>query len=453
MAKTETEWTRRISEGRRTSSTRCPPLLLARKNDFFTASCPHIPSPHSSVYSPKRRLKWPLAATKRCAFASSCRMQRRLHSIAVTVGRSLGPSPREIPHYDVGSVQISPQNLKLRSGERRLGKDFVSGSRRVQDSGPKISHHRQFGTRPCKRRKDGARTVLWFQRSKPEPPANVDYSIEVDHTFIRSMASAPEPSQNAQQTFSSLATVVDIFSKGVAGFAVALYASGFLIVSLHQSEYGFSEVNPLGPRILAAGAWFVLFVTVPAATMARAKMHKLFTWTQIAQWLFPYYWGCMWAGVLASFVFSFSVSPVVIAAKWWVWLIAITATLVLVVAINLWEKFPPRIAATISISLTLLFKSAEWKTVVHNAAIHPKRNRLLVFWSGSCNSDRANRPSKRCRLDEDCIYNLWRFACFRALLLPTPEVIVGRGNSGWCDCVLCEGFTNQAQSDCLAATD
>jgi hypothetical protein len=169
------------------------------------------------------------------------------------------------------------------------------------------------------------------------------------------MASAPQPSHSAQQALTFLSTVVDIFSKGAATVAVVLYASGFLIISLHQSEYGFSEINPLRPKILAAGAWFLLFLAIPAATVVRARAKGALRGMDFARWLFPYYFGCMSAGFFASFLFNYSLFPSGAAPKWWVWVVAIIASLALVTALNIWDRFPRRIAATVSVLLTLFF--------------------------------------------------------------------------------------------------
>ena len=51
-----------------------------------------------------------------------------------------------------------------------------------------------------------------------------------------------------------LSPIVDTLSKGIAAIAIGLYASGFLIVSISHSRYGFVETNPFRPKILAAGA-------------------------------------------------------------------------------------------------------------------------------------------------------------------------------------------------------
>ena len=69
----------------------------------------------------------------------------------------------------------------------------------------------------------------------------------------------PEP---LHPSFSGV--TIDAVSKGIAVVAFILYACGYLIVSLSLSRYGVMESNPLRPRILAAGAWFMTFTSVPA---------------------------------------------------------------------------------------------------------------------------------------------------------------------------------------------
>lgn len=171
------------------------------------------------------------------------------------------------------------------------------------------------------------------------------------------MANEDQPSQ----ALTSVGTIVDIFSKGVAGGAVALYASGFLIISLYQSKYGFSEVNPLRPKILASGAWFILFLCIPAATVARARAKTAMKGADLARWLFPYYVGCMSAGFFASFLFNYTLFPTGLAPKWWVWVIGAVGSLAVVAAVNLWDWFPRRIAALLSVLLTLVFAAENAK--------------------------------------------------------------------------------------------
>jgi len=59
----------------------------------------------------------------------------------------------------------------------------------------------------------------------------------------------PSPSQCLQPV---LGITLDIVSKSVAAFAIVLYGCGFLIMSIHQFSYGFTELSPLRPRIASA---------------------------------------------------------------------------------------------------------------------------------------------------------------------------------------------------------
>jgi hypothetical protein len=67
------------------------------------------------------------------------------------------------------------------------------------------------------------------------------------------MAEPEVPVQAKSDILTAASPWADTLSKAVAGLAVALYASGFLVVSLHHSNFGFVGTNPFRPRVLAAG--------------------------------------------------------------------------------------------------------------------------------------------------------------------------------------------------------
>ncbi len=64
-------------------------------------------------------------------------------------------------------------------------------------------------------------------------------------------------------------TVFETASKVLASVVLVFYSCGFLITSIHDFQYGFSEMNPFRPRILTAGAWFFLFLAVPFALVRK----------------------------------------------------------------------------------------------------------------------------------------------------------------------------------------
>jgi hypothetical protein len=76
---------------------------------------------------------------------------------------------------------------------------------------------------------------------------------------------AQQPNPTPDSTVTKMTPLVDLVSKMIASIAIAIYACGFLIVSLHNSTYGFGDTNPIRPRILAAGAWFILLTSIPAS--------------------------------------------------------------------------------------------------------------------------------------------------------------------------------------------
>jgi hypothetical protein len=85
--------------------------------------------------------------------------------------------------------------------------------------------------------------------------------------------SAEAVTDNVAQPQSPLS--VDSLSKVLGVTLIFLYVSGFLITSLHNFQYGFSEMNPLRPRILAAGGWFAIFIAVPFALVWELKKHSI----------------------------------------------------------------------------------------------------------------------------------------------------------------------------------
>lgn len=75
-------------------------------------------------------------------------------------------------------------------------------------------------------------------------------------------------------------TIADAASKGVAAFVIAVYASGFLIVSLYHFKYGFIITDPFRPRIISAGIWFFAFMAIP---MTVAFANRNMTWLGVAR--------------------------------------------------------------------------------------------------------------------------------------------------------------------------
>src|ERR1017187_1203415 len=83
------------------------------------------------------------------------------------------------------------------------------------------------------------------------------------------MAAETQQLQGAKtQVNTSIGTAWETITKTVATIAAVVYVCGFLIISLFHSSYGFAETNPFKPRILSAGAWFLLLTAVPVVVVS-----------------------------------------------------------------------------------------------------------------------------------------------------------------------------------------
>jgi hypothetical protein len=77
------------------------------------------------------------------------------------------------------------------------------------------------------------------------------------------------------QSGRSLSDNLDALSKAAVVAVFAIYVFGFLIVAVHNAEYGFSETNPLRPKIAAAGTLFLLSCLFPVAAAKFTFSHNL----------------------------------------------------------------------------------------------------------------------------------------------------------------------------------
>jgi hypothetical protein len=83
-------------------------------------------------------------------------------------------------------------------------------------------------------------------------------------------SNTPErPSDENGQLVAQRWPKLDDAAHALALVLTVTYGAGFLIVSLHHSEFGFAEFDLLRPKIFCAGAWFFVLTAVPALTAAR----------------------------------------------------------------------------------------------------------------------------------------------------------------------------------------
>jgi hypothetical protein len=140
---------------------------------------------------------------------------------------------------------------------------------------------------------------------------------DLDHK-IDDMANAPATQAAPQSPPAPRTTreTVELVSKFAAALLFSVYAFGFLITSLHTSIYGFTTINPLRPRILAAGTWFLFFAAIPAMLASGVRKHVFALldkkeWLRLGEWVLFYYIFCLFLSLLSTPLFDYppSVPP------------------------------------------------------------------------------------------------------------------------------------------------
>jgi len=180
------------------------------------------------------------------------------------------------------------------------------------------------------------------------------------------VSDTPDSSSAARTSFREL---LDSISKAAVVGILTLYVFGFLIVSIHNAEYGFSDVNPIKPRIMAAGTLFALFCIYPIAVARTFFLHSLqlnpvqrFSRGILASLNFLS--ACIVSSVVLSKLYDDRSTVVANPTSGWATLVSIVAVLAVLVAWGwlmsvgwtYYEKHPFRIAIG-ALAMVMLFVS------------------------------------------------------------------------------------------------
>ena len=167
--------------------------------------------------------------------------------------------------------------------------------------------------------------------------------------------SGQQQTQAKREFLSTAAPWAETFSRGVAGIVIALYASGFLTVSLYHSQFGFVGTNPFRPRVLAAGAWFFFFTGIPVSIAAGFRADS---WRKIGKNAPTVWIACIGLSVLlGNLVFDYTTdSHSIIHLPTWVWITIAVVGAALVAATDTTSfKLPEWAVITASVLLTSLY--------------------------------------------------------------------------------------------------
>jgi len=164
--------------------------------------------------------------------------------------------------------------------------------------------------------------------------------------------SEQQPNQPKREFLKDMAPWAETLSKAIAGIAIALYASGFLVVSLYHSKFGFVGTNPFRPRVLAAGAWFFFFTALPVSIAVRFRAEP---WKNVAR--NAYAWIAFYGlSIPLGYLFlEFSpYQPSITHSKWSVVLpTVLLAASLLFGFLTYIKKIPQWVAIVSSVTLTL----------------------------------------------------------------------------------------------------
>jgi hypothetical protein len=180
---------------------------------------------------------------------------------------------------------------------------------------------------------------------------------------------------------------IEALSRWTAVVLVFVYVAGFLITSLNDFRYGFTEMNPLRPRILAAGGWFTLFLAVPIALAMELRKHKIWKeqtnrWYKLGILAVAYNTSALFFLLFDGFFFAFEEAPVPpISLSIWqivgVVGIAFSALVLLFVALYLVLKLPKTIIGVVLLTWTA---TGLWLGVYDLFVLNAFRHNATILW-------------------------------------------------------------------------
>jgi hypothetical protein len=179
-----------------------------------------------------------------------------------------------------------------------------------------------------------------------------------------------------------MAPWADVFSKCIAGLAIALYASGFLVLSLYHSKFGFVGTNPFRPRVLAAGAWFLIFTAIPVWGAARYRTRPLKEFVKELPLIWIASFGT--SVLLITILFEFN-SPESVLTPISGWRLGLYSGLFVLSAVGLFAekmtKMPEWAGIAASALLTLMFLIVPIRSVI---ITHTFDASALALWFFGC---------------------------------------------------------------------
>jgi len=179
-----------------------------------------------------------------------------------------------------------------------------------------------------------------------------------------------------------LGRVVDLAVKVVVVLAAILYGFGFLVISIHQYSYGLTEMNPLRPKVLAAGIWFLCFAALPfvlvlegAAIVSPSPERERWLRSPSTGMLFSAS-SCYWIGIILSIAFDFQAAKEPEGPSTGTILIVMVVSAAVVFA-DQWKRFPHWLAVLASLALGGLLIFCGFRDLLH---FHGESVASIALW-------------------------------------------------------------------------
>jgi hypothetical protein len=173
-------------------------------------------------------------------------------------------------------------------------------------------------------------------------------------------------------------------SKGAALLALTCYAFGFIVVSVNDASFGFSELSPFKPRILSAGLLFSVLTAVPIMSA-----QWIFRTATATDYLTKVAWvlSRCWLHLVASLILVAALKPIFVDVPgdtgrvpfwgWWLLTLAVLAILALTgFAVVSYEKFP----GLVSLFFAALLGLIGW-WLFYDSSVHPSSVTCLWFFA------------------------------------------------------------------------
>jgi hypothetical protein len=170
-----------------------------------------------------------------------------------------------------------------------------------------------------------------------------------DNVWVMSELKSEEAASKGR-LLQGLAPWADTISKALAGIAIALYACGFLTVSLYHARFGFTATNPFRPKVLIAGAWFLLLTAIPVSI---ALQYKSKNWLEVARNSYVLWVLCISLGLPLTYLFDVPVSGYGLSRWYWYASIGWVLLVVLLKILESKKTTPGWILTVISVLATL----------------------------------------------------------------------------------------------------